>query len=126
MLDSSFLVRFGRGSRLETEWLQGHSNSTDVIGHCAVVVAEIYAGAHPAEREGWRELFGALTAWPTLLEDAVTSGIWRYDLARQGFQIHLGDALIAAVARRVGATVVTHNVRDFARIGVAVETVAQS
>jgi predicted nucleic acid-binding protein len=39
---------------------------------------------------------------------------WRADLRRRGRTLTLGDALIAAPAHHLGATVITRNVRDFA------------
>ena len=121
LLDTSFLVQFGRGRREETEWLQTRLNSVDTIGCCPITIAEVHAGAHPRERPGWAEIFGAMVFWPILPEDAALSGAWRYDMARRGIHLQLGDTLIAAVARRVGATVVTHNVKDFEPLGVKVE-----
>jgi predicted nucleic acid-binding protein len=88
-------------------------NSREVVGACAVTVAECFAGAHLAERPGWGEVFGRLEYWDITIEDAARSGVYRYDFARRGLALKLGDTLIAALAHRLGATVATANVRDF-------------
>ena len=111
--DSSLLIRFGRGDRREVEWMQTMLNSTDEVASCPITIAEVLAGAKPDERPGWRELFNTLLFWPVLPDDALHAGAWQYDLARRGIQVGLPDTLIAAVALRVGATVVTHNAKDF-------------
>jgi len=49
-------------------------------------------------------------------EDAAHAGDIRADLERKGTPIGHYDTLIAAQARRRGATLVTANVREFARV----------
>ncbi len=111
--DSTVLIGYGRGRREETEWFQRVLNGQDVVGSCAVTISECVGGARPRERAGWREVFDSFTYWDIEPGDAAQSGTYRYDFAREGFQLKLGDTLIAAVARRVGAIVVTDNLRDF-------------
>jgi predicted nucleic acid-binding protein len=88
-------------------------NGGETVGVCAVVIAECYSGARPLERPGWEEIFAALNFWETTPDDAVLAGTWRYDFARRGVQLTTTDLLIASVARRVGAVVVTSNARHF-------------
>lgn len=111
--DTMHLIWFSRGRRAEVEWFQMMMNSGEEVGACPVTIAEAYAGAVPVEHPGWAEIFDALTYWGVTREDAAQSGIYRYEFARRGFQLKLGDTLIAAIARRVGATVVTENRKDF-------------
>lgn len=49
-------------------------------------------------------------------DDAVEAGMIRADLERRGTPIGPYDVLIAAQARRRGATLVTANSREFARV----------
>lgn len=121
--DTTVLIGFGRGRPAETEWMRRTLNSASSIITCPVTVAECLAGATPSERPGWDEIFATLRFVPFDLEDAVTSGTYRYDLARQGRQIALGDSLIAAIARRTGAVIVTSNLKDFPMDGLQVEAV---
>jgi predicted nucleic acid-binding protein len=118
--DSTELIKFGRGRPLQVEWFQRMINGGEEIGACAITVAECYAGATPPERPGWQEVFAALAFWEITTGDAALAGTWRHELARRGRTATLPDCLIAAVALRVGATVVTSNARDFAFPGVAV------
>lgn len=119
--DTNLCIRFGRGELEASEWFQTMLNSGQRVGVCPVVIAECFAGAHPPERIGWLEIFDALTFWEILPGDARQAGVYQYDFARQGIQLKLGDTLIAAVAKRVGATIVTNNVKDFPMTDVRVQ-----
>lgn len=55
-------------------------------------------------------------------ESALAAGRWRAEARRRGRTLSLSDALIAAAADSVGATLLTRNVRDFALTPVLVET----
>ena len=57
-----------------------------------------------------------ITVLPFDAEDAAHAGDIRADLERKGTPIGHYDNLIAAQARRRGATLVTANVREFARV----------
>ena len=121
LVDSTVLIGFARGDIWAREWFQATLNSSEEVGVSVVNVAECLSHAHPAERPGWAEFFAVLTVWPVTAEDAVAAGAFRYDSARAGTQTQLSHALIAAAARRVGATVVTGNTKDFRMAGLAVE-----
>ena len=54
-------------------------------------------------------------------EMAATSGSFRYNARTQGRRLHTPDALIAALAHHLSATLLTNNVRDFWMDGVTVE-----
>jgi predicted nucleic acid-binding protein len=121
LLDSTTLIAWWRGTPVATvRWLADRRGEGDRLGVSTVNVTELFTGAHPAARERLRAFFAALEVWHTTAADAEWAGIRRYELARQGFTTHLEDATIAAVARRVGATVVTDNTRDFETLGVPV------
>ncbi len=86
----------------------------------ALVLAELEYGAaktglarHRARIDG---LLANLAVEPFLREDSVRYGQLRSHLERRGETIGAVDLLIAAQALRLGATVVTHNLRDFARV----------
>ena len=118
--DSTSLVNFARGRPVERHWFQVMLNSAEEVGCCPITIAECLAGATPTERAGWREFFASFAFWPILPDDAIQAGTWRYDFARRGLQLKLDDLLIAAVARRLDAIVVTENVKDFPMDGVRV------
>jgi tRNA(fMet)-specific endonuclease VapC len=85
-----------------------------------VVLAELEYGAaktglarHRARVDG---LAASITIEPLLPEDAARYGRLRSELERRGEIIGPFDALVAAHALRLGATVVTRNLREFARV----------
>ena len=92
----------------------------------AVVLAELEFGAtktgfarHRSRLDG---LLLSLPVEPFTTADAARYGELRAALQRRGEMIGPLDALIAAQALRLGATIVTHNLREFTRVpGLKVE-----
>lgn len=93
----------------------------------ALVVAEREFGIiHHASGLRFRREFEALVASlpvePFTREDAAVYARLRSSLEKRGQGIGPIDTLIAAQALRLGATVVTHNLREFSRVpGLKVE-----
>jgi predicted nucleic acid-binding protein len=113
LLDTTALVDFARGLEPSTACLKHLLRSGDEIGVCPVTVAEVFAGLQPHRHQDWNTLLSALLFWPISYSASVQAGTWKYAFARQGVQIGLMDALVAAVADEVGATIVTSNGRHF-------------
>jgi len=92
------------------------------VGIPAIVLFEMWYGiknsTRPHENASNLARFLALdvTQWPFETEDAQEAGDVRVALANAGTPIGPYDVLIAAQARRRGATLVTANVREFARV----------
>jgi tRNA(fMet)-specific endonuclease VapC len=91
-----------------------------------IVVAEPEYGADKSgsrrQVERLAELARTLPGEPFTREDAAAFGRLRGDLERRGEIIGGFDLLIAAQGLRLGATVVTHNLREFCRVtGLKVE-----
>jgi tRNA(fMet)-specific endonuclease VapC len=92
----------------------------------SIVLAELEFGAaksglarHRTRLDG---LLAAVPIEPFTRRDADHYGHLRATLQRRGEMIGPLDALVAAQALRLGATVVTHNVREFQRVpGLKVE-----
>ncbi|MGH7203797.1 MAG: PIN domain-containing protein [Candidatus Levyibacteriota bacterium] len=80
---------------------------------CAVTIAEIYSGLAPGHRVEWKDLINSFTYWHVDREVAKRAGTDRYTLARSGKTIPATDALIGALAREHGATVLTSNHKDY-------------
>jgi tRNA(fMet)-specific endonuclease VapC len=93
-----------------------------VVGVPAIVLYELWYGIKKSTRpRGNSAALSAfftldITHWPFEPEDAEEAGDIRAALARAGTPIGPYDVLIAAQARRRGATLVTANDRDFARV----------
>jgi predicted nucleic acid-binding protein len=111
-----------RGVGVDLAWFTESIARGETLVVCPLVVAELYAGALVPERLYWDTVISALGVEPEVLEDGRDAGIRRFDLALRGIQVGVQDAVIAAVARRIGATVVTHNVRDFLHLDVPICT----
>ena len=93
----------------------------------AVVVYELEfgtlrAGVPARRRRELGQLIGAISILPFDDRAASRAAGLRYDLEKSGFAIGPLDALIAGTALAHGAKLVTHNMREFARVpGLQVE-----
>lgn len=107
------------------DWLNANGPE---IATDAVVMGEIWSGvdALPAGRkkqalvEWFEDLQANVLCLPWTLETAIVWGELLNSVKRAGFTVGLADTMIAATAKRHGLTVVTRNVEDFTRCGVAV------
>ena len=117
LVDTTVLIDASRHREPALSWLQDAIQRLDEVGVCAVIVAEFFAGLRPDERSRWETFIDALTYWDTTRDMAQQAGIYRYHYARRGRAINTADAIIAATAVSVGATLVTDNVRDFPMLG---------
>ena len=113
LVDTSVLIDAlnGKGGRAEAllDLLgQGH-----MLGSCAVIVAEVYAGMHPSEAEATDALLTRLHYYDTSREVARIGGRLKYDWRRRGESLSLADVLIAATALHYGLTLVSDNVTHF-------------
>lgn len=124
LLDSTVHIHWIRNELIVLNWLRQAIAHDDDLITSAVSVSEVYAGAHSHELFVWQRYFNGLTVVGVEHEDGVVAGRLRYDLARQGRQLHIADSLIAATAIERRATIVTANVKDFAITGVPVVVLA--
>jgi tRNA(fMet)-specific endonuclease VapC len=101
--------------------------SPDALGISAISAAELYHGVGQsnfgdAELGRVRELLEILTVLDFGTNAAISYGIVRRMLEARGLVIGQFDMLIAGHALSVGATLVTHNTREFRRVpGLVVE-----
>lgn len=96
-----------------------HEEGADLFT-CDVVVCEALSGGDDEQRAVISRLLGALDYAATDPEAARAAGAARLERHRSSGRLGLGDALIAAVARGLNATVVTRNRPDFERQGASV------
>lgn len=89
---------------------------------CDVVVCEALSGGDDEHRQVVGRLLRALEYVSTDPDAARLAGAARLARHRSGGRLGLGDALIAAVARGLDATIVTRNRPDFERQGASVLT----
>ncbi|MBC7368535.1 MAG: PIN domain-containing protein [Undibacterium sp.] len=92
----------------------------DHVRASSIVVAELEYGAVKSGVTSQRTRLDALRSTlplePFTLADAAEFGRLRTLLARRGELIGPYDLLIAAQALRLGATLITHNLREFSRV----------
>ena len=74
-------------------------------------------GLAPRTRATMRTLLNAVSVLPIEREDARVAAHLRASLNSQGMPIGAYDLLLAACALRRGLKIVTHNAREFARVG---------
>lgn len=98
----------------------------DTLRLSVIVLAErefgVIKGGNAAQRRKLQALEQLLTIEPFTREDAHCYATIRHQLESRGLGIGPFDTLIAAQALRLGATVITRNVREFERVaGLLVE-----
>ena len=113
LLDTATLVLLARRGPLVAQRLSALVAGRNVVGVCPIAVAEFYAGLSIARRPEWQPFFDGLVHWNIDRYDATRAGSLRYAWARRGRPLQTTDCLIAAVAIRVRATIVTENLKDF-------------
>ena len=113
LLDTTALIDLSKGITAVQARIKELVASGAELGVCAVNVAEFVAGVPPAERTQWIQWLQEFRYWDISHQAAVHAGLYRSVFARQGRTIDTADALIAAVAWSLGATILTDNLEDF-------------
>jgi predicted nucleic acid-binding protein len=121
VLDTTVIVDHVRGYPPGVEVLARLFEESGDLLVCDVVTCEALSRGDADEQQDVRSLLDALEYVAIDPEGAR----WAGDRRREGTESGAGkpsvcDTLIAAVAWRLGATVVTRNARDFAAFGVPV------
>jgi len=116
--DTNALSRYLRGA--DRPLVAHFVAAFDHVRASSIVIAELEYGAVksgvPSQRTRLDTLLSTLPTEPFTLADAAEFGRLRAFLARRGEMIGPYDLLIAAQALRLGATIVTHNLREFSRV----------
>ncbi|WP_454754390.1 PIN domain-containing protein [Cupriavidus necator] len=117
LLDANAIIAMLKGERTMLERLRAHL-PTD-FGLPSIVAHELYYGAYKSQRAAANlARIEALQfeVVPFDAEDAQHAGEIRAQLAAAGTPIGPYDVLIAGQARARNLILVTHNVREFARV----------
>lgn len=120
LLDTTVLIDHARGHTAGVKVLARLFSETDQLFTCDVITAEALSGGDLAEIETIGRLLDALEYLAIDPVGARWAGSRRRELRAQGRRQPMADALIAAVAWRADATVVTRNPADFRLFGVPV------
>ena len=122
LLDSTFVIDHLRGRPEAVERLRRIFEDGDDPIVTEIVVCEVRAGLLDEAERHLDAFLEPIEFVQPGIETAKTAGQWRADLRRRGRTLSLGDALIAATAHTLGATVITRNLRDFNLMPVPVES----
>ncbi|MBW4540141.1 MAG: type II toxin-antitoxin system VapC family toxin [Myxacorys chilensis ATA2-1-KO14] len=121
LLDTNTCIQYitGRSQSIADKFAEvGRQN----ISLCDVVKAELYYGVYKSSRrssnlELYQTFFGDFVSLPFDGRAAETYGQIRVQLESLGTPIGPNDLLIAAVAISHNLILVTHNIREFSRVG---------
>lgn len=120
LLDTTLLLDFAHGRESATDLVDRLFSESALLYTCDVVTCEALSGGDERER---RVIGGVLDALE-FVAMAPAGARWAAEARRAGRAApgarSLADALIAATAWSLGATIVTRNPRDFERQGVRV------
>lgn len=120
LLDSTVVIDFVTGHGPGEEMISRLFAESGDLYTCDVVTCEVLSKGDPPEVAHATTLLDALEFVALDPDGARWAGARRREQLRGGSRRHLGDALIAALAWRLGATVVTRNPRDFDPYGIQV------
>ncbi|MDB5460426.1 MAG: PilT protein domain protein [Caulobacteraceae bacterium] len=121
-LDSNVLIDLMRGAKPHVRLhLEEAAASGAQLKVSAIVVQELVLGAHLSARPDHQlELLGRTLGWfevePWSSDDAIVTGRLRSEMERQFGRIGAYDTLIAGQALARGWSLVTADVKDFARV----------
>jgi predicted nucleic acid-binding protein len=121
VLDTSFVIDQLRGEPSAVARFDRIFADGDQPVVTEVVACEAWTGAPSDDDHDLTALLSATEFVQPGRESARVAGRWRADSLRRGATLSLPDALIAAAADALGATVLTRNVRDFSLTPVRIE-----
>ena len=113
LLDTTVLIDLSKNYGVVEQALDELVIAGGVLGVCAVSVAEFLVGIPTPWREKWEIWISDYAYWDISVQAAARAGAIRYDLVREGAKILVADALLAATALEIDATLITNDVKDF-------------
>jgi predicted nucleic acid-binding protein len=119
LLDTTVIIDYSLGLEPGVRILESLFEASSELYVCEVVTCESLSGGTPEELVAIEGLLDALEYVAVDPEAARWAG-GRRRASTRGSRRHIGDALIAGLAWRLGATIVTRNARDFEPFGIAV------
>jgi predicted nucleic acid-binding protein len=122
LLDTTIVIDHAHGYEPAMALLHRLYEEGAELFACDVVVCEALSGGSDEHRAVVSRLLAPLDYVATDPDAARAAGAARLKRHETGGRLGLGDALIAAVASGLGATIVTRNRPDFERQGAPVLT----
>ena len=113
LLDTTVAIDWSLGYPGVREVVERCFEETDLLFTCDVITCEALSGGTDLERDVIRRFLAPLEFVTLDPDGAASAGELRRTAGRTSGR-SLGDALIAALAQRLGATLVTRNAADYA------------
>jgi predicted nucleic acid-binding protein len=112
LIDTDILIDHFHGHRAALNFLVGQLEDNEPLALSVVTLTEFTGGMRPGEEARTEQLLALFTLLD--IDPAIARQAGDYlRLFRRSHRIDLGDALIAATAKTLGATVVTRNVKHY-------------
>lgn len=112
LIDTDILIDHFHGHRAALNFLVGQLEENEPLALSVVTLTEFTGGMRPGEEARTEQLLALFTLLD--IDPAIARQAGDYlRRFRRSHRIDLGDALIAATARTLGATVVTRNVKHY-------------
>lgn len=112
VIDTDVLIDHFHNVQAATDYIARSLLADGELFISSVSVAEILAGMRPGEEELTEALFDLFTVQPADEAVARIAGAYLHQFART-YRLELGDALIAATAKMLGAELITRNTRHY-------------
>jgi predicted nucleic acid-binding protein len=109
LLDTDAIIDYLAGVKSTVSLIQELYDRGELLCVSDVVIAEVYSGLRPQDRDKARGLLTACFFLATTPEASQRAGEWRYHYARQGITLATADVLVAATAFAHKAVIVTGN-----------------
>lgn len=112
LIDTDILIDHFHGHRAALDFLAGQLNGDEPLALSVVTLTEFTGGMRPGEESRTEQLLALFTLLDIDAAIARQAGDYLRRF-RRSHRIDLGDALIAATAKTLRATVVTRNVKHY-------------
>jgi predicted nucleic acid-binding protein len=113
LLDTTFGIDFLRGDAAAVDRFEQLFEQGDEPYVNDVVLCELAVGSRAVDDPVFEAFIRAIAFVQPGPDAALSAGSWRAEARRRGLTLSLSDALIAAAAMSLEATVLTRNLRDF-------------
>jgi predicted nucleic acid-binding protein len=122
LLDSTALIEFAKGIEPTQTRILSLIESGHTVGVCGVSMAEFYAGQPHGQDPRIDRFIDRLPCWDVSREVSRLAGSYRHTFLHQHRKkLPTADTLVAAVARRQHAILLTRNTRDFPMTDITVD-----
>lgn len=119
LIDTDILIDHFHGHRAAFNFIAQQLVNGETLAISVVTITEFSSGMRPGEEERTEQLLSLFTVLDVTEETARQAGEYLRQF-RHSHKLELGDALIAASARLVGADIVTRNLKHYPMADISV------